>query len=174
MAHVTEQHDPRRDASADDGLLVDALADEMSTRLGAAAPLDAPIRRAFEGRLGTDLSATMVHRSPFAGRVARALGAEALSVGGHILGAADQLNAASPAGQALLRHEVAHVVQRAGSGVVDPAEEEYQALSSELASDDASGADGTGPIDLDLLTELVYRRWLDEVRLEGARAGWLD
>ena len=54
-----------------------ALGDELRRRLGPGSGLDPNVRGRFEGRLGGDLSGAMVHRSPLAGHLARAFGAQA-------------------------------------------------------------------------------------------------
>src|SRR5579859_7959074 len=93
-------------------MATEQLVDELHRRLGPGVRLGAAERTAFEGRLGGDLSAAMVHRSPLAGHLARSLGAEALSAGDHVLGDDAALDASTPAGAALLGHELTHVLQR--------------------------------------------------------------
>lgn len=85
-----------------------ALAGEVRQRLGPGQQLEPGARRFFEGQLGGDLGSVMVHRGPFAGRLAAALGAEAATVQDHVFGDADSLDASDARGAALLGHELSH------------------------------------------------------------------
>src|SRR5438445_613114 len=89
----------------------DVLADELRRRLGPGTPLPTSARSRLEPRLAADLSAAATHESPLAGRLARGLGAEAVTVGSHVLGASADLDAATPRGAALLGHELTHAVR---------------------------------------------------------------
>jgi hypothetical protein len=150
------------------------LADDLRRRLGPGTSLDPGARTAFEGRLGGDLSGTMVHRSPLAGMLARSLGASALSIGGHVLGDEASLDHSTPAGSAVLGHELSHVVQRD----VDDAggEQEAQVIERAIAAESAAPAagGGAGPqVDLEALTERVYQRIMDQLRIERERGAWI-
>lgn len=71
-----------------------------------------PLRHELEHRFGARLGAVRLHRGPAAARQASSLGASAYTQGSDIvLGAGWQ--PATPAGERLLLHEVAHAVQRA-------------------------------------------------------------
>src|SRR5882672_9562416 len=83
-----------------------ALAEELRRRLGPGTPLPAPARAAFAGRLGYDLGQAVLHPAPIARPLAEALGAEAFTVGPHVV-ARSVLPSADP----LLGHELTHVVQ---------------------------------------------------------------
>jgi hypothetical protein len=149
------------------------LADELHRRLGPGASLGAGARAAFEGRLGGDLSAAMVHRSPLAGQLARGLGAEALSTGDHVLGGDDALDPTTLAGASLLGHELTHVLQRTtdASGELE-AQVVERALTDEVHSAEA-GSMAVAAVDPEVLAERVYQRLLDQVRLERDRAAWI-
>jgi hypothetical protein len=74
-------------------------------------PLDPELRTRLEAELGVDLGAVRVHQGP----VVSEMGALALTQGDHIWFAPGQLAPGTPAGNALLRHELGHVLQqRAG------------------------------------------------------------
>src|SRR5436309_5299123 len=87
-----------------------ALGAELRRRLGPGSGLEPHVRARFEGRLGGDFSGTMIHRSPLGGYLARAFGTQAITSGGHVVGSATDLDVSSPAGSALLGHELTHVL----------------------------------------------------------------
>jgi hypothetical protein len=161
-----------------------ALGDEVRRRLGAAAPLEPASRADHEARLGQDLSGAMVHASPFGGQVARALGAEALTVGDRVVGGPAELNPGTRGGAALLGHELTHAAQHgaeAGGGppiqrTADPdANEETiaRAVETEVLGD-GSPRKVRRTVDPEKLAERVYRKILDEIRLENERLALLD
>ena len=75
-------------------------------------PLGAADRASFEARLGADLGAVRVHEGPVASSAARALDAEAFTVGEDVTFAAGRYRPETEAGRTLLAHELAHVVQQ--------------------------------------------------------------
>jgi hypothetical protein len=91
------------------------LAQELRRRLGPGEPLDATLRHAFEARLGTDVTRAVLHQGRLAGGLAAALHADALTVGGHVLGDASQLDHRTAAGTALLGHELTHAAGAVGA-----------------------------------------------------------
>jgi hypothetical protein len=141
-----------------------ALSEEIRRRLGIGVGLEPHVRERFEGRLGGDLSSAMVHRSALGGRLARALGARAFTVHQSVVGGADDLDPTSPRGEALLAHELTHVVQRQDD---EPAAASVEhSVRAESAGVAAAGA----TIDPEALAERVYQRLLRELRLERDRA----
>ncbi|HEY4420249.1 MAG TPA: DUF4157 domain-containing protein [Pseudonocardia sp.] len=69
-------------------------------------PLDTPVRRDMEARLGADFGSVRVHTGPAAGRSADAIGARAYTSGEHVVlgpGADDRHT---------LAHELTHVIQQ--------------------------------------------------------------
>jgi peptidoglycan hydrolase-like protein with peptidoglycan-binding domain len=76
-------------------------------------PLATSERGFFEPRFGTDFSGVRIHSDSHADRLARALGAEAFTIGSHIAlrGGHD---VGTTAGRRLLAHELTHVVQQSG------------------------------------------------------------
>ena len=76
----------------------------------AGRPLDAGSRSHFERRFGTDLGGVRIHDDPATARVARGIGARAFAIGGNIGFAEGRHSPGTVAGQALLAHELAHVV----------------------------------------------------------------
>jgi hypothetical protein len=77
-------------------------------------PLDAPTRQFMEGRLGHDLSDVRVHDDTRAGESARAVDAEAYTVGQDIVFASGQYRPESTAGRHLIAHELVHTLQQRG------------------------------------------------------------
>jgi Domain of unknown function (DUF4157) len=75
-------------------------------------PLDAAIRAYMEPRFGHDFSKVRVHSDARAAESARAVHARACTVGYDIVMGAGQFAPGTPAGQRLLAHELAHVVQQ--------------------------------------------------------------
>lgn len=81
--------------------------------LGAPGhPLDALTRAHFEPRFGQDFSDVSIHDDASAARSARELGALAYTAGPHVVVDGSRHHPGSVAGQHLLAHELAHVVQQ--------------------------------------------------------------
>lgn len=78
-------------------------------------PLPDPARDFFEPRLGHDLGNVRVHTGPQAATTAHALGARAYTLGRDIVFGEGQYAPSTQGGKRLLAHELAHVVQQAGS-----------------------------------------------------------
>lgn len=110
-------------------------------------PLPSSVRLRQEATFGRDLSSVRIHRDDQAARVARELGAKAWTLGGHIAFAAGRFSPETSAGQSLLTHEMAHVVQ-AGE---DPALVLRRQPDEEMAPADAPALD---PSDIAALTQL--------------------
>jgi Domain of unknown function (DUF4157) len=87
--------------------------------LGAPGhPLDAAARAFFEPRFAHDFADVSIHDDAPAARSARDLGALAYAVGRHIVVDSARHHPDSVAGQRLLAHELAHVVQQRNAGPV--------------------------------------------------------
>ena len=95
-------------------------AGNASGDLGVGRPLPKGERLFFEERMGTDFSTVRVHEGKAAGRTAHALGARAFTLGDQIVFAPGERARGTVAGNRLLAHELAHVVQQRsyGGGVV--------------------------------------------------------
>ena len=78
---------------------------------GGGAPLDPGLRERFEPAFGTDFSDVRVHTGGAASTAARSLDARAYTVGGDIVFNDGEYAPGSGAGQELVAHELAHVVQ---------------------------------------------------------------
>ena len=89
-------------------------ADVWRTLAKPGRPLDELTRKQMEPRLGWDLSRVRIYSDEAAIQSARSLGAAAYTVGSQIVLGRAHPGAATPAGQHLLAHELAHVVQQGG------------------------------------------------------------
>lgn len=77
-------------------------------------PLDAGTRSFMEPRFGHDFSKVRVHTDARAAESARAIGARAYTVGSNMVFGEGEYGPGTQAGQRLLGHELAHVVQQGG------------------------------------------------------------
>lgn len=82
------------------------------------APMSPPVLGDMQHRFGRDFSAVRVHTHATAQKSADDLNAEAYTVGNDIVFAAGRYAPQSSNGRRLLAHELTHVVQQAGDGVV--------------------------------------------------------
>lgn len=78
------------------------------------SPLPQALRARFEPTFGRTFEDVRVHSGPEAARVARAQSAQAFTVGRDIVFGEGHYAPGSPRGDALLAHELAHVVQQGG------------------------------------------------------------
>lgn len=79
-------------------------------------PLDATTRMRFERRFGQDFSSVRVCADSAASKSAEAVDALAYTIGDDIVFGSGHLNPGTAAGQRLVAHELAHVVQQRGAG----------------------------------------------------------
>jgi Domain of unknown function (DUF4157) len=99
-----------------------------------------PLDTAAAGRLsrafGRDFSGVRVHAGTAGAGLAGALSSRAVTVGRHVAFAPGEYQPGTPMGDALIAHELAHVIQQEGGGVArTPAGEAY-----ETEADRAAGA----------------------------------
>ena len=104
----------------------------LAAQLGAGRALSSVDRARFGRAFASDFSSVRIHDTPTDHALARGLGAAALTVGPDVVFGRDAYSPGTPLGDALLAHELAHVVQQDGA-VVRPA-------NSLLAEADASRA----------------------------------
>ena len=83
-------------------------------------PLDASTRTFMESRFGHDFSQVRVHTDERAAESARTVNALAYTVGQDIVFKEGHYQPSVPAGQPLLAHELAHVVQQGRGGSIPP------------------------------------------------------
>jgi len=84
----------------------------VQASLGGGAPLDAGARSRMDRAFGFDFGAVRIHDDSRAHAVAARHDALALTVGSDIAFAPGEYRPGDPAGEALLAHELAHVVQQ--------------------------------------------------------------
>ncbi|HYX53127.1 MAG TPA: DUF4157 domain-containing protein [Candidatus Limnocylindrales bacterium] len=115
-------------------------------------PLDTSIRTVMERRFGQDFSSVRVHADASAAESARAVNARAYTLGNRIVFGARQYVPSTHAGQKLLAHELAHVVQQGRSNpqilhshlevgpAHDPLEQEAEARAEAVMNGRSAGA----------------------------------
>jgi hypothetical protein len=81
-------------------------------------PLPAPLRGALEAELARDLGGVRLHDGTAAERAAGTIAADAYTVGRDVVFGRGRLAPETPAGERLLRHEVAHVARQGGGSHV--------------------------------------------------------
>ena len=86
----------------------------VSARLGRGRPLDGTARARMESAFGYDFAHVRVHDDGKAAALSRDLDARAFTVGEHVAFADGGYRPGTPVGDALLAHELAHVVQQGG------------------------------------------------------------
>ena len=99
------------------GELDPAAANRLSVLRGAGSPLPEQLRRTMETGFGADLSRVRVHQGAQAAALNRSMSAQAFTVGHDVFFRDGLPDAATPGGQHLLAHELAHVVQE-GPGAI--------------------------------------------------------
>lgn len=112
-------------------------------------PLDAHTRSLMEPRFGHDFSRVRVHTGGRAAESARAVNALAYTVGQQVVFGAGHYAPETVAGQKLLAHELAHVVQQRGghstSGAASEAHDEAEADRVERAVAEGGSAPSIQP-----------------------------
>ncbi|HTX76021.1 MAG TPA: DUF4157 domain-containing protein [Terracidiphilus sp.] len=111
---VTQSVQPKADSGYDPQAAVPASVAETLHAPGAA--LDPASRQFMESRFGYDFSSVRIHTDPSAAESASAIHARAYTLGHHVVFAPGAYEPHSADGARLLAHELAHVVQQAGSG----------------------------------------------------------
>ncbi|HEU5003849.1 MAG TPA: DUF4157 domain-containing protein [Actinomycetota bacterium] len=106
------------DLASEDGASADLETGVRGVLAAGGQPLDPAARSAMEARFGHDFSRVRVHADPAGARSARALNARAYTAGEHIVFASGTYAPGTLAGERLLAHELAHVVQQR-TGQVD-------------------------------------------------------
>jgi hypothetical protein len=79
------------------------------------APLEGGVRARYEAGLGRSLADVRVHTDGQAAEAARSMNADAYTVGRDVVFGEGRYRPGTPAGERLLAHELAHVVQQGGS-----------------------------------------------------------
>lgn len=87
----------------------------VSVQTGGGAPLPASVRNFMEPRFGADFSKVRVHAGADAARQSARLNANAFALGQNIYFGAGQYQPDTPAGKALIAHELTHTIQQGAS-----------------------------------------------------------
>ncbi len=103
-----------------EGLLPDGRVDAsvesaIAAAQGRGRPLDRTVSEGLEPALGQSLEDVRVHTDHGAAALARAVSARAFTVGSDIFFAPGEYRPGSRDGNALITHEVAHVIQQRGA-----------------------------------------------------------
>jgi Domain of unknown function (DUF4157) len=115
-ARVPVESSPAQVVQARRRVAAAQVADDVRSALATSGrPLDPPVREQMEHRFRWDFSRVRIHGDDVAARSARGLGAAAYTVGSQVVFGAGYRGAATPGGQRLLAHELAHVVQQGGT-----------------------------------------------------------
>lgn len=97
---------------------VNAVPDAVTQTLAAhGSPLEPALRQDMEHRFGHDFSQVKIHADGAAGQSARAVNAQAYTVGSDIVFGAGRFAPATHAGRRLLAHELTHVIQQSAGRV---------------------------------------------------------
>ncbi|HET7506002.1 MAG TPA: DUF4157 domain-containing protein [Kofleriaceae bacterium] len=84
----------------------------LTGRLGPGQPLDGAARGRMESAFGQSFAHVRVHADDQAAALSRELDARAFTLGSHVAFGAGELRPGTPVGDALLAHELAHVIQQ--------------------------------------------------------------
>jgi hypothetical protein len=96
---------------------------EVVDSLGPGRSLDAGVRARLGAAFGADLSRVEVHDGQPAAALTGSLGAAAVTIGDHVAFARGQYEPGTPLGDALIAHELAHVIQQNGARAADRSRE---------------------------------------------------
>ena len=107
-----------------------AAVNRLMRDLGPGRPLEPAVRERMGAALAADLSGVRVHDDAASGRLAASAGASAVAAGTDVAFAPGQYAPGTLIGDALLAHELAHVVQQQGATTVARAASE-QALEAD-------------------------------------------
>ena len=93
----------------------DAHPAAVQSQLGRGRPLPGSARARMESTFGHSFTNVEIHDDASAARLSDRYHARAFTVGAHVAFGAGEYHPGSPAGDALLAHELAHVVQQEGA-----------------------------------------------------------
>lgn len=85
---------------------------EVRARMGAGRPIAGNARSRMESAFGASFAHVRVHDGPSAASLAERFQARAFTVGEHVAFAGGEYNPGTPVGDAILAHELAHVLQQ--------------------------------------------------------------
>lgn len=97
----------------------DADPEAVRSQLGSGQALDSSVQRRMQSAFGRDFAGVRVHTDAKARELSEGLNARAFTVGKDIAFGGDEYKPGTPVGDALIAHELAHVVQQ-GDGRPGP------------------------------------------------------
>lgn len=114
-------------------------ADPQSVRsqLGAGSSLDGGVKSRMEPAFGHDFSRVRVHADSRAAELATGLNARAFTIGSDIAFARGEYRPGTPIGDALVAHELAHVVQQSAGDHAAPAQSNSPAAKPDRLEEEA-------------------------------------
>ena len=111
---------------------------DVQSRLGRGEAMPGALRSRMESAFGSDFGAVRLHTDGAATQLTEGLGARAFTVGDHVAFGSGEFHPGTPQGDALIAHELAHVVQqgdgKAASGPSDHAALEQNADRSAIGA----------------------------------------
>jgi LysM repeat protein len=113
----------------------------LEARLGPGRPLETSARMRMESAFGRDFGGVRIHTDNEGRDLSRDLSARAFTVGQHVAFGAEQYRPGTLIGDALLAHELAHVVQQGGGSAGAPLREGVEGSAGddhELDADQAA------------------------------------
>jgi hypothetical protein len=111
----------------------------IQAQLGSGRPLESQVLSKMGTAFGTNFSNVRMHTDATAGRLSSALNARAFTVGEHIAFKEGEYQPGTLVGDALLAHELAHVMQQRGSDA-SPLKEENGAIAYGCLEEEADNA----------------------------------
>lgn len=156
---------------------------------GPATSLDPGLRRDMSRRFGYDFGRVQVHRGRAAEQSASEIGAEAYTVGQHVVFAAGRFAPATTSGRRLLAHELAHIIQQS-TGSESPATSAGSVLRAKPSKPSAPkkpkvpmicgrpsrkvAGNSITQINLDVGTNKLTIEWADPAKAPPGSAGTHD
>ncbi len=104
--------------------------------------LEGTLRSRMESSMGTNFSSVRVHTDADTAKLSSDLGARAFTVGEDIVFGANEYKPGTPAGDALIAHELAHVVQQRGGKSAETTSQRSEAQQSDFEKDATLSAAG--------------------------------
>ncbi|HXT27539.1 MAG TPA: DUF4157 domain-containing protein [Candidatus Eisenbacteria bacterium] len=116
-------------------------ATSLPTQLGTGHPLDSRVQSQMSSAFGYDFSPVRVHTDSGAASLSSQLSARAFTVGKDVAFGSGEYQPGTPVGDALIAHELAHVVQQGGGRASAPLRKSH-GDSSQLEEDADNAAIG--------------------------------
>jgi uncharacterized protein DUF4157 len=141
----------------------EAFEQQLGASQGQGQPLLPSLREEFEAKFGADFSGVRVHADNQSAEMNRAIQARAFTTGQDMFFGQGAYDPGSRGGQALIAHELTHVVQQVGEQI-QPKEEGKQPVSTKTIP-----AKSIGVTRLSFRRNLIQPKYLDHP--QGLRSG---